>query len=88
MILAGRKTWEACNSDGVREPVVTKELPQKVQELHDKSLVQGRDILSQADEGEKQKWMSKEGTDWSGAFGQDPARQMDQKVQRGERNEN
>ncbi|KAH6722144.1 hypothetical protein BKA61DRAFT_628255 [Leptodontidium sp. MPI-SDFR-AT-0119] len=72
-------TWEACNSDGVREPVVTKELPQKVQELHDKSLVQGRDILSQADEGEKQKWMSKEGTDWSGAFGQDPARQMDQK---------
>lgn len=58
-----QETWEACNSDGVRDTIVTKELPEAVQELHDQSLTQGRDVLSQADEGEKQKWMAKDGTD-------------------------
>ncbi|KAH7356876.1 hypothetical protein BKA65DRAFT_592425 [Rhexocercosporidium sp. MPI-PUGE-AT-0058] len=83
-----QETWEACNSAGVREPVVTKELPQAVQELHGQSLTQGRDVQSQADEEEKQKWMSKDGTDWSGAFGQDPALLTDQKVRQRERDEN
>lgn len=68
-----QETWEACHSEGVRETVVTKEMPPAVQELHDQSLTQGRDVLSRADESEKQKWMAKDGTDWSGAFGQDPA---------------
>jgi hypothetical protein len=68
-----QETWEACHSEGVRDRTVTKEMPPAVQELHDQSLTQGRDVLSQADESEKQKWLAKDGTDWSGAFGQDPA---------------
>lgn len=68
-----QETWEACHSEGVRDRVVSKEIPETVQKLHDESLTQGRDVLDQADEGEKQKWLSKDGTDWSGAFGQDPA---------------
>ncbi len=72
-----QETWEACHSEGVRETIVTKELPPAVQELHDQSLTQGRDVLSTADDNEKQKWLSKDGTDWSGAFGQDPAQFID-----------
>lgn len=74
-----QETWEACRSEGVRDTVVTKELPPAVQKLHDQSLTQGRDVLSQASEGEKQKWLSKDGTDWSGAFGKDPAAYADRK---------
>jgi len=74
-----QETWEACHSEGVRADIVTKELPPAVQELHDQSLTQGRDVLSQADEKEKTKWLSKDGTDWSGAFGQDPAQYADRK---------
>jgi hypothetical protein len=74
-----QETWEACHSDGVRETMVTKEIPPAVQKLHDQSLTQGRDVLSQADEPEKQKWMAKDGTDWSGAFGQDPAQYTDRR---------
>jgi hypothetical protein len=73
------ETWEACNAEGVREQIVTKELPPAVQALHDQSLTQGRDVLSQADESDKKKWLSKDGTDWSGAFGQDPAQYTDKK---------
>lgn len=68
-----QETWEACHSEGVRGRIVHKEIPPAVQELHEQSLTQGRDVLSQADENEKQKWLSKDGTDWSGAFGEDPA---------------
>lgn len=68
-----QETWEACNAEGVRGTLVTKDLPPAVQQLHDQSLTQGRDVLSQAPEEEKKKWLSKDGTDWSGAFGQDPA---------------
>jgi hypothetical protein len=74
-----QETWEACNSEGVRETVVTKEMPPAVQKLHDQSLTQGRDVLSQADESEKQKWLAKDGTDWSGAFRQDPAQYADRR---------
>ncbi|TVY54197.1 Meiotically up-regulated gene 190 protein [Lachnellula cervina] len=74
-----QETWEACHSEGVRDRYVTKELPPAVQQLHDQSLTQGRDVLSQADESEKQKWLSQDGTDWSGAFGKDPAQYVDQR---------
>ena len=66
------ETWEACHAEGVRDRVVEGEVPATVQSLHEKSLRDGRDILQQADEQEKKKWMAKDGTDWSGAFGDDP----------------
>jgi len=72
-----QETWEACHSEGVRDRDVTKELPPAVQELHDQSLTQGRDVLSTADQNEKQKWLGKDGTDWSGAFGEDPSKYVD-----------
>jgi hypothetical protein len=59
--------------------MVTKEMPPAIQELHDQSLTQARDVLSQAEEGEKKKWMAKDGTDWSGAFGQDPEQYADRR---------
>jgi hypothetical protein len=61
----------------VRTRVVEKELPETIKALHEDSLTQGRDVLAQASEEEKQKWLSKEGTDWSGAFGVDPAAFVD-----------
>lgn len=71
------ETWEACLAEGVRERKVTKELPPKVQELHEKSLTEGRDVLSQVDPEEKKKWLAKDGQDWSGAFTHDPKAYMD-----------
>jgi len=73
------ETWEACIAEGVRNHLVEKELPEGVQTLHDQSLTAGRDVLKQADADEKQKWLSKQGTDWSGAFGEDPKAYMDTK---------
>lgn len=67
------ETWEACFAEGVREEVVTKEVPQVIQKLHDQSLTQGRDVLATASEEDKKRWLAKDGTDWTGAFGQDPA---------------
>lgn len=77
-----QETWEACHAEGVRTTNVTKEMPPAVQKLHDESLTQGRDVLATADEKEKQKWLAKDGTDWSGAFGEDPAQYIDQKAAR------
>ncbi|GAB7362495.1 hypothetical protein MBLNU230_g2816t1 [Neophaeotheca triangularis] len=71
------ETWESCVAEGVRTNKVEKELPERVQDLHDQSLTQGRDVLKGASEEDKQKWLSKSGTDWSGAFGDDPAKFMD-----------
>lgn len=71
------ETWEACVAEGVRQRVVEKELPDRVQALHEESLTAGRDVLKQADADEKQKWLSKDGNDWSGAFGEDPKAYMD-----------
>lgn len=71
------ETWESCLAEGVRTQRVEKELPERVAALHEESLTQGRDVLKEAEPEEKQKWLSKEGTDWSGAFGDDPARYMD-----------
>jgi hypothetical protein len=66
------ETWEACLTEGVRNRKVDKELPERVQQLHEESLTAGRDILKNADEEEKRKWLTKDGQDWSGAFGDDP----------------
>ena len=71
------ETWEACLAEGVRERQVTKEMPPKVQELHDKSLTEGRDILKEANPEEREKWLTKDGQDWSGAFTHDPKAYMD-----------
>lgn len=71
------ETWEACLAEGVRERRVTKQLPPQVQELHDQSLTEGRDVLSEADAEERKKWLAKDGQDWSGAFTHDPKAYMD-----------
>ncbi|KAI0020399.1 C2 domain-containing protein [Xylariomycetidae sp. FL0641] len=70
------ETWEACFAEGVRKEEVTKELPPTVERLHEESLTHGRDVLATASEEEKQKWLARDGTDWSGAFGKDPAELM------------
>ncbi|KAK9436679.1 meiotically up-regulated protein [Metarhizium brunneum] len=70
------ESWEACYAEGVRQQEVRAEVPPLVQKLHDQSLTQGRDVLAQADDKEKERWMAKDGTDWSGAFGQDPKQLM------------
>lgn len=70
------ETWEACYAEGVRQLEVQPEVPPLTQKLHDESLTQGRDVLAQADDKEKARWLSKDGTDWSGVFGQDPQTAM------------
>ena len=70
------ETWEACYAEGVRKEEVKAEVPPLIQKLHDESLTHGRDVLAQADEKEKQKWLAKDGTDWTGAFGKDPTELM------------
>ena len=66
------ETWEACLAEGVRERVVEAEVPDNIQEMHDKSLTEGRDVLKAAHPKEQKKWVDKSGEDWSGAFGDDP----------------
>ncbi|KKY18537.1 putative meiotically up-regulated protein [Phaeomoniella chlamydospora] len=73
------ETWEACLAEGVRESQVSPEIPDHLQEMHEKSLTEGRDILKQVSEEEREKWVSKTGQDWSGAFGHDPAAYADGK---------
>jgi len=71
------ETWEACLAEGVRQRVVDSEVPESIQQMHDASLTEGRDVLKEAPAREKKKWLSKTGTDWSGAFGDDPRAYMD-----------
>ncbi|KAF5548418.1 hypothetical protein FMEXI_4768 [Fusarium mexicanum] len=73
------EAWEACYAEGVRQQDVETEVPPVIQKLHEESLTHGRDVLAQADEKQKQKWLAKDGTDWSGAFGQDPSTLMRKK---------
>lgn len=70
------ETWEACYAEGIRKEEVHAEVPPTVQKLHDASLTQGRDVLAQADEKDKEKWLAKDGVDWSAAFGSDPSKLM------------
>ena len=76
------ETWEACLAEGVRERVVEPDVPERVQTLHEKSLTEGRDVLQQASPEEKKRWLSKSGTDWSGAFGEDPKLYTDSRGRR------
>jgi len=76
------ETWETCRSEGVRSRVVEVEVPESVQELHNKSLTQGRDILKAADPRERKMWLGKDGADWSGAFGDDPRAYTNSKHQK------
>ena len=73
------ESWEACLAEGVRERVVEPDVPERVQKLHEKSLTEGRDVLQEASPEEKKRWLTKTGTDWSGAFGEDPRAYMDRK---------
>ncbi len=73
------ESWEACLAEGVRERVVEPDVPERVQTLHEESLTEGRDVLQQASPEEKQKWLTKSGEDWSGAFGDDPKAYVDSK---------
>lgn len=71
------ETWEACMAEGVRGHKVDKEVPDVIQQLHEESLTEGRDILKGEDDQEKKKWLTKTGTDWSGAFGENPKAYVD-----------
>lgn len=66
------ETWETCVANGVRPQKVSSELPDEVESRHEKSLVESRDVLKQADPNERRRWLDKQGQDWSGAFGHDP----------------
>ncbi|KAI9155381.1 hypothetical protein HJFPF1_07963 [Paramyrothecium foliicola] len=67
------ETWEACYAEGVRQQEVNAEVPPMVQRLHEQSLTKGRDVLEQGNEKDKEKWLAKDGTDWSQAFGDNPS---------------
>lgn len=71
------ETWEACVAEGVRTRKVDKEVSDLVQQLHEESLTEGRDVLKDASEDEKNRWLARDGTDWSGAFGHDPKAYVD-----------
>ncbi|KAI1506323.1 hypothetical protein F5X99DRAFT_130921 [Biscogniauxia marginata] len=70
------ETWEACFAEGVRKEEVSSELPPNIRKLHDASLTQGRDVLASIPEEDKERWLSKNGEDWSSAFGDDPTKYM------------
>ncbi|KAI2642251.1 C2 domain-containing protein [Xylaria nigripes] len=68
------ETWEACYAEGVRREEVTNELPPSMQKIYDDSLTYGRDVLASPED--RKKWLAKDGTDWSGAFGDHPPDNM------------
>lgn len=43
-------------------------------------MTEGRDVLKKENEEEKKKWLTKTGTDWSGAFGENPKDYVDSKA--------
>ncbi|KAI1826899.1 C2 domain-containing protein [Xylaria intraflava] len=70
------ETWEACYAEGVRKDEVSNELPPTVQKLFDDSLTYGRDVLTMTSPEDRRKWLAEDGTDWSGAFGDNPPENM------------
>lgn len=66
------ESWEACFAEGVREEGVSAEVPELVKRLHDESLTHGRDVLARAPREDRERWLARDGTDWSGAFGSHP----------------
>ncbi|KAJ5544269.1 hypothetical protein N7513_007080 [Penicillium frequentans] len=73
------ETWEACVSQGVRSRSVSIEVPEEVQQKHEQSLIDSRDVLKNAPPAERRQWIDREGHDWSGAFGHDPRAYTDSK---------
>ncbi|KAH1644369.1 hypothetical protein KXX16_001963 [Aspergillus fumigatus] len=73
------ETWEACMAEGVRPHRVTAEIPANIEKLHEQSLRAGRDVLKQSHPRERKRWIDKQGNNWSGAFGDDPAAYLDSK---------
>jgi hypothetical protein len=73
------ETWEACVSQGVRSRSVSIEIPEEVQQKHEQSLIDSRDVLKHAPPNERRQWIDREGHDWSGAFGHDPRAYTDSK---------
>ncbi|KAE8355805.1 hypothetical protein BDV28DRAFT_145744 [Aspergillus coremiiformis] len=71
------ETWEACIAEGVRSRSVSLSVPKEVEQMHERSLVDGRDVLKHAEPKERRQWIDKQGQDWSGAFSQDPSTLMD-----------
>ena len=67
------ETWEALVAEGVRPRHISSSVPRDIEELHERSLVEGRDILRHASPDERRRWIDKQGQDWSGCFGHDPA---------------
>lgn len=82
------ESWEACFAEGVRTESVKREVPDTVQRLHDESLTHGRDVLAQAPEKDRRKWLARDGTDWTGAFGKDPAEMLGGRREDGSAGEN
>ncbi|PWY87326.1 C2 domain protein [Aspergillus sclerotioniger CBS 115572] len=72
------ESWEALIAEGVRSRRISSEIPEDLEELHEKSLVDGRDILKHAEPRERKRWIDKQGQDWSGAFGHDPGAYLNQ----------
>ena len=61
------ETWEACFAEGVRGEEVEGEVPGLVRELYEESLVQGRDVLALAGEGERRRWFGRREGDEEGS---------------------
>jgi hypothetical protein len=72
------ETWEACLAEGVRARHVKINTPENIQKLHENSLVQGRDVLRDIDPKDRKHWVTKDGVDWSGTFGEDPKDYVDE----------
>ncbi len=58
------------------------DVPELTQDLNNKSLTEGRDVLKAASEAERKKWLAKTGDDWSGAFGDDPRAYTNKNLQK------
>ena len=69
------ETWLCCKQEGVRGRTVTKDVPESVRKLHERSLVEKRDVLKRASSEERRGWI-RDGFDWREAFGDDVARYM------------
>lgn len=72
-------------AEGARPRHIEAEVPERTEQMHEKSLLQGRDILKVADPKERRRWIDKEGRDWSGAFGQDPLAQIQEQEKSGKK---
>ncbi|KAI5310806.1 hypothetical protein KEM55_001699, partial [Ascosphaera atra] len=57
------ETWEACIAEGLRDREVSDELPETIKQLYENSLLQSRDIISQASDKEQKEWLNDTGID-------------------------